>query len=1250
MLLTECGTSPDRGDGDNDLGSSHRIIRPHPNFRLFLTADPSCGEVSRAMRNRCVEISLLDVPSPLAVVPSSPSLPFVALTEHASDAFSLAHAAGLRDLPAMTSAVVLHSAVGARRSRGPSAAQGPPPRALLVWAELAAALESRSIHRSYASSGTNDARWPYLEMAYPGFVATSAVEMNVVEACREACVKLKQGYVVDLVDLLPPSRWEDWVEQGVMSRVLQDAKVWQLAIVAVSEGKNVKALCSLFVDSLQGRGQAGSNAGGTGTVEGDFGLQPGDADFLPSPMKLSAPREDDGSISSRILLHAAALFARRASVIDRRLRAEFATKLTMPRPEERFGDYVEAIRLMMAAMLDSQAWRDASALISELVSGMSGNICKKEIGSLWESVKSSTSQSSTGNPRENPNHYCALRRALMPFDKWASYTFLLDLLDAAVIRRLPLIIKERAELSKARSRCEDGYQGESGLGWIGLSYLICEDGRDMVKAGTRSRKGHDQDTRLARSLVIPYVLPLLRAVDGVVDKLMRREAAQVVLGEAVGLVDKVVGGVRALMQARDSVSAVLMTRTIDGSNQDTFPWNHFLVAWEWLGKARHLLETSLVKSPSLLQRLESISSELAGLRAVCALIDSAVLEHAGGAAPAKDTLWSNGDRAAAPATAKGALALCRLHKLADRFRVLRQVNGQDARSVVSLGSLMRAAHPVLCVPVSFRRELLHALCTVHWAASTEGETNVPIIQPSATSSLMSATPGQGEAVGGGDRGGAVGSPLVEVLPGALEDELGLAQARFEKKYKGTTLGTAAQPDGSDNGERFDELDTQAAETVANASLFVDDTSDITGVSTGGNLLREWASLQISVLREHWIAIEECQILAILASFANRRTAVSRPDVAPVMSRVARLRSVILTSPSLSPAIARPYQTLLWALGSSTSWPMTFMRLLSRLLPVALESWGRRLWEDLAGAPEVVSLELSPPPIFSEGQSVGNSSRSGNALDAAPTALQLHEGPVQLVTLARSSILLRLSSCTAFREGTKRHGCGADLILMNASARLGQYRAAIRSIRDLRYGDAAAVKSLVGLSWERLVGTLQPFDRFQAGVEENGQQTEGQHGFGAVLAQAPPEGAWDMLYASLKSLLRTCPDERLAMHADSLVIPAVKALCHAREALAKEAGGLAWSLKTDTAAGLGVVYLGCLRLVLLLPSSPVDPGLRPALEKELLEERLAGFKGDLTLQRWSLRLEGRGNSSPEVNVLNFKITLYVKGSNASTSPR
>jgi midasin len=37
-----------------------RNIRPHPNFRIFMTVDSRYGELSRPMRNRALEIHLLE--------------------------------------------------------------------------------------------------------------------------------------------------------------------------------------------------------------------------------------------------------------------------------------------------------------------------------------------------------------------------------------------------------------------------------------------------------------------------------------------------------------------------------------------------------------------------------------------------------------------------------------------------------------------------------------------------------------------------------------------------------------------------------------------------------------------------------------------------------------------------------------------------------------------------------------------------------------------------------------------------------------------------------------------------------------------------------------------------------------------------------------------------------------------------------------------------------------------------------------
>jgi midasin (ATPase involved in ribosome maturation) len=49
LLISECGL---------DASGMPRIIRASPSFRIFFTLDPSLGDVSRALRNRCVEIAL----------------------------------------------------------------------------------------------------------------------------------------------------------------------------------------------------------------------------------------------------------------------------------------------------------------------------------------------------------------------------------------------------------------------------------------------------------------------------------------------------------------------------------------------------------------------------------------------------------------------------------------------------------------------------------------------------------------------------------------------------------------------------------------------------------------------------------------------------------------------------------------------------------------------------------------------------------------------------------------------------------------------------------------------------------------------------------------------------------------------------------------------------------------------------------------------------------------------------------------
>jgi hypothetical protein len=73
LLVSECGLR----------GGAPRVVRAHRNFRLMLALDPAVGEVSRAMRNRGIELFLL--PEPQQQPHSSSSLPTDVATDGAME-------------------------------------------------------------------------------------------------------------------------------------------------------------------------------------------------------------------------------------------------------------------------------------------------------------------------------------------------------------------------------------------------------------------------------------------------------------------------------------------------------------------------------------------------------------------------------------------------------------------------------------------------------------------------------------------------------------------------------------------------------------------------------------------------------------------------------------------------------------------------------------------------------------------------------------------------------------------------------------------------------------------------------------------------------------------------------------------------------------------------------------------------------------------------------------------------------------
>lgn len=79
-------------------GREPRIIKPHPDFRIFLTVDPRYGELSRAMRNRSIEIYLDPLPEEIVAAVEEPIAPVEGSLQRFQEAAKLAEDEELQPL------------------------------------------------------------------------------------------------------------------------------------------------------------------------------------------------------------------------------------------------------------------------------------------------------------------------------------------------------------------------------------------------------------------------------------------------------------------------------------------------------------------------------------------------------------------------------------------------------------------------------------------------------------------------------------------------------------------------------------------------------------------------------------------------------------------------------------------------------------------------------------------------------------------------------------------------------------------------------------------------------------------------------------------------------------------------------------------------------------------------------------------------------------------------------------------------
>ncbi|KAH7115054.1 hypothetical protein B0J11DRAFT_122747 [Dendryphion nanum] len=129
-----------------------RIVKPHPKFRIFLTMDQRFGELSRAMRNRAVEIFLLSEQHPVGMNERIDSLPHYALD---SSVYRFRHFQAPGTDLALTAEVVTEHLSPVDSKMLSSFQKGVAKGLLNVGLEPSAHLDNRLTNGNSVTSGSN---------------------------------------------------------------------------------------------------------------------------------------------------------------------------------------------------------------------------------------------------------------------------------------------------------------------------------------------------------------------------------------------------------------------------------------------------------------------------------------------------------------------------------------------------------------------------------------------------------------------------------------------------------------------------------------------------------------------------------------------------------------------------------------------------------------------------------------------------------------------------------------------------------------------------------------------------------------------------------------------------------------------------------------------------------------------------------------------------------------------------------------
>ena len=460
------------------------------------------------------------------------------------------------------------------------------------------------------------------------------------------------------------------------------------------------------------------------------------------------------------------------------------------------------------------------------------------------------------------------------------------------------------------------------------------------------------------------------------------------------------------------------------------------------------------------------------------------------------------------------------------------------KHTLNLASLVGSNDPVLFTDAGFKRELLMALCTLHFQATDEA-------------SSSSSVPGEAPTL-----------DAVQIIEGLIAKAAKL-RLNFEHSLNKATIDLEIR-----TVENNEEAYRLLKEVQEGAGLGQEAGN---GQEVVRNLMTRFATLQTTPLIDFWSVHEESIIIGLISAAA---------DLGALVALVERIKNWIKISlkGDRNIAIFRPYQTLIWSLQSSLP-HSAIKRLLSLLLPTMISGNFRDSWTNSYDELNRLSAEIASPIFW------GVESADGVVSQLSDNASSAFSGIARLDQSIISPAISRLMTSS----GDWGSGCStsvARFTLENASARQNQ-----------------------GKELVKILSSLSTPSRSERGTADMNVIRRMTRDILSAFAVAEGGKVWD------GGKLEGCKDVRFSGLLETVIRPLLEIVDG--EGMGEEKVAESW------------VYLGLLNLHLSLPSTPLDPALKPAAKAASILSKLKhlGVKGEV--KRWLEVVENGGGEEFEL---------------------